>query len=163
VDTPNDMYGKTMSIPDDLLENWFELCTDVPMDEARALIAANPYEAKRRLARETTALYHSKESAEEAERFFKETFSQRNQVVEAEDASIPPDLLSDGVVPLANLIASLGMAKSNGNARDIIKQGGVSLDGDRVTDPFSKLPAADLDGKVLRVGKHRFKRLVLPR
>jgi len=159
VDTPNDMYGKTMSIPDKLLTNWFELCTDVPMDEALNEIAANPYEAKKRLAREIVALYHSAEDASEADRFFKETFSQRQQPVEAEVATIPVDLVVDGQVPLANLIGTLGMAKSNGNARDIIKQGGVSLDGVRIDDPFAKLPVEVLRGKVLKVGKHQFRQL----
>jgi tyrosyl-tRNA synthetase len=75
IDTPNDMFGKTMSIPDELLANWFELCTDVPMNEVRALTAAgkNPRDAKVRLAKEIVALYHSAEAAEEAERYFVET------------------------------------------------------------------------------------------
>lgn len=158
VDTPNDMYGKTMSIPDTLLENWFELCTDVPMPEARAAIAANPYEAKKRLAREIVTLYHSETAAQEADAYFRDTFSQRLQPIEAEEAAIPAEF--EAVVPLANLIAALGMAKSNGAARDLLKQGGVSLDGEKLNDPFVKLDRSDLVGKVLRVGKHQFRRLV---
>lgn len=160
VDTPNDMYGKTMSIPDELLENWFELCTDVPMPEAKSAIAANPYEAKKWLAREIVALYHSVAAGVEAEQYFSDTFSSRQQPVEAEEVSIPPDLVVDGVVPLANLIGALGLAKSNGNARDIIKQGGVSLDGEKVIDPFAKLAIGDLLGKTLKVGKIQFRKLV---
>lgn len=160
VDTPNDIYGKTMSIPDALLENWFELCTDVDMDEARQQAAASPYEAKKRLAKEITALYHSFEEAEKAADYFRDTFSQRQQPVEAEEAIVPPDLVLNGLVPLANLIAALGLAKSNGNARDIIKQGGVSLDGEKVGDPFAKLAVEDLSGRVLKVGKVHFRRLV---
>ncbi len=163
VDSPNDMYGKTMSIPDELLDNWFELCTDVPMAEARQAIMSNPYEAKKRLAREIVGLYHSVEEAEMADQFFKETFSQRQQVVEAEDAAIPHDLIADGVVALANLIASLGLAKSNGAARDLIKAGAVSLDAEKVMDPFAKLQAIELDGKILRVGRHQFRTLRLAR
>lgn len=159
VDTPNDIYGKTMSIPDELLTNWFELCTDVPMDEARAAIAANPYEAKKHLAREITALYHSVDDAAAAEQYFRDTFSQKQQPVEAEEVDIPADLVSDGVVPMANLIAALGLAKSNGNARDVIKQGGVSLDGDKLTDPFAKVPTEELRGKTLKVGKLHFRKL----
>lgn len=159
IDTPNDMYGKTMSIPDELLENWFELCTDVPMGEAREAISVNPYEAKKRLARAIVELYHSSEAAAEADQFFKETFSQRQTVVEAEAAQIPSEL-ADGLIPLANLIGALGLAKSNGAARDLIKAGGVSLDGEKFTDPFGKLPADQLVGKVLRVGKHQFRKIV---
>lgn len=163
IDTPNDMYGKTMSIPDELLENWFELCTDLPMEDARSLIAQNPYEAKKKLAREIVSLYHPSGAADEADRFFKETFSQRQVVVEAEEVAIPSDLVKDGSVPLANLVSMLGMAKSNGAARDLIKAGGVSLDGEKVTDPFAKLSLGELAGKVLRVGKHQFKKLASPR
>jgi len=162
VDTPRDMFGKTMSIPDALIANWFELCTDVPMDEVASLLAEgkNPRDAKVRLAKEIVALYHSVEAADEEERYFVETFSKRVQPVEAEEAEIPADLVVDGVVPLANLIATLGLAKSNGVARDLIKQGGVSLDGVKLDDPFAKLPVADMQGKILKVGKHQFRQLV---
>jgi len=160
VDPPNDMYGKTMSIPDHLLENWFELCTDVPMDEARALARSNPYEAKKRLAWEIVRLYHSGKEADGAAEYFAHTFSQREQPVDAPEVAIPEELSLDGAVPLAALIASLGLAKSNGAARDLMKQGAVSLDGERVSDPFTKMSPDDLRGKVLRVGKHHFRRIV---
>ncbi len=159
VDTPNDMYGKTMSIPDSILENWFELCTDVPMDEVRALAVANPYEAKKRLAREIVGLYHPAGAAEAAEAYFVSTFSKGEQPVEAEESAIPAELLAGGDVPLANLLASLGLAKSNANARDLIRAGAVSLEGEKLIDPFAKLGPDRLRGKVLRVGKHQFRRL----
>jgi tyrosyl-tRNA synthetase len=162
VDGPNDMYGKTMSIPDHLLENWFELCTDVPMEEARAAVAADPYEAKKRLAREIVGLYHSVKEAEEADRYFRETFSQRQQPVDAPDAAVPGELAQDGLVALAGLVAALGLAKSNGAARDLIKQGAVSLDGQKIDDPFARLALGDLGGRVLRVGKHQFRTLRTP-
>lgn len=159
IDTPNDMFGKTMSIPDELLANWFELCTDVPMDEVRALTAAgkNPRDAKVRLAKEIVALYHSAEAAEEAERYFVETFSKRTVVTDAEEAPIPADL--GDVVPLANLIGTLNLAKSNSAARDLIKAGAVSLGEEKQTDPMAKLPREELVGKILRVGKHQFRKL----
>jgi tyrosyl-tRNA synthetase len=162
IDTPNDMFGKTMSIPDSLIRNWFELCTDVPMAEVDAMLAEgkNPRDAKIRLAKEIVNLYHPAGAADEAERYFIETFSQRKEPVEAEEAAIPGDLEQDGQIPLANLIGALGLAASNGKARDLIKQGGVSLDGTKVDDPFAKLARADLVGRVLRVGKHQFRRLV---
>ncbi len=162
IDSPNDMFGKTMSIPDELIENWFELCTDVPMDEVKEMLAPgkNPRDAKVRLAKEIVALYHSPEASVEAENYFVETFSKRQQPVEAEEAAIPADLFADGVLPLANLIGALEMAKSNGAARDLIKAGAVSLDGEKVTDPFAKHSAEDLKGKVLKVGKHQFRKLV---
>lgn len=160
VDTPNDMFGKTMSIPDELIKNWFELCTDVPMDEVGAMLGEgkNPRDAKVRLGKEIVALYHGAEAAEDAERYFVETFSQRKQPVEAEEAAIPQDL-GDPLL-LAALIATLGMTKSNGAARDLIKAGAVSLDGEKVTDPAARLSVGDLQGKTLRVGKHQFRKLL---
>jgi len=160
VDEPNDMFGKTMSIPDELILNWFELCTDTPMTEARELVGGsfNPRDAKVRLAKEIVGLYHSSAAADEAEKYFVETFSKRQQPVDAPEASIPDDL--GDPLPLASLVSALGMAKSNGNARDLIKQGGVSLDEEKVGDPFAKIAREDLAGKVLRVGKHQFRKLV---
>jgi tyrosyl-tRNA synthetase len=162
VDAPNDMFGKTMSIPDELIRNWFELCTDVPLDEVRSLLGPekNPRDAKVRLAKEIVALYHSPEAAEEAERYFVETFSERKQPVEAEPAAIPAELVDDlKKVGLAALIAHLGLAKSNGEARRLMQAGAVSLDAERLTDPFLSMPVAQVRGKVLRVGKHQFRKL----
>lgn len=159
VDTPNDMFGKTMSIPDETIENWFELCTDVDMDEARSLLAPgkNPRDAKVRLAKEIVALYHSPEAADEAERYFIETFSKKQQPVEAEEIALPP--AEGNHYALAALIATLGLAKSNGAAKDLIKAGAVSLDGEKVSDIAARFVADDLVGKVLRVGKHQFRKL----
>ncbi|MBS1706837.1 MAG: tyrosine--tRNA ligase [Armatimonadetes bacterium] len=163
VDTPRDMYGKTMSIPDHLLENWFVLCTDVPLEEIKELVGAsqagtlNPRDAKRRLAKEIVTLYHSAQAAEEEDNYFIETFSKRNQPVEAEEASIPEDMVSEGQVALHVLIGRLGLAKSNGDAKKLIEAGAVSLDGEKATGLM--VPVADLKGKVLKVGKHQFRKL----
>lgn len=165
IDPPNEMYGKAMSIPDGIMENYFELATDVPMDEARLLCtqassgALNPRDVKRRLARELVALYHSPEQAQAADDYFIQTFSERKQPVDAESAEIPADAVSDGEVQIAGLIAALGLAKSNGEARRLIEGGGVSLDGVKVEDSRARVKVEDLRGKVLKVGKHQFRRL----
>ena len=162
VDAPNDMFGKTMSIPDGLISNWFELCTDVPLSEVQAILAKgnNPRDAKVRLAREIVALYYTPAAADEAERYFVQTFSQRKQPIEAEVAKIPNSAVGeDGKVALAALIAALGLAKSNGEARRLIQAGGVSLDGEKVTEGFASISPSELKGKTLRVGKHQFRKL----
>ncbi len=158
IDSPNDMFGKTMSIPDSLIENWFELCTDVPMTEVRAMLepGKNPRDAKVRLAREIVALYHSPEAGEDAERYFVETFSKRQVVVDAPDAELP----AGEEFGLASLIADLGLAKSNGAAKDLMKAGAVSLGEHKVTDPSVRFTRGELAGKILKVGKHQFRRLV---
>jgi tyrosyl-tRNA synthetase len=161
VDTPNDMYGKTMSIPDHLLENWFELCTDVPMAEVKTLMATtpNPRDVKRRLAMEIVGLYHGPEAAKEADNYFIETFSKRQQPAEAEEVSIPAEVVTDRAVSIPHLIAALNLAKSNGDARRLMQAGAVSLEGEKITDPVAKVALSQLDGKVLRVGKHHFLKL----
>jgi tyrosyl-tRNA synthetase len=163
-EAPNDIYGKTMSIPDELMENWFELCTDVPMDEVKSLISAsksgetNPRDVKRRLAKEIVGLYHGVEAADAADEYFVQTFSNRQQPVEAEEASIPAEALADGFVNLPALVVALGFAKSNGAVKDLIKAGAVSLDGEKVTE--LRLGADAVKGKVLKVGKHNFRKMI---
>lgn len=166
IDEPNDMYGKTMSIPDTLMPNWFELCTDVPLDEVRSLCAqaesgaVNPRDVKQRLAREIVALYHSPGAAAEADAYFVRTFSERKQPVEAEEAVIPAELVVDGSVTIAGLVASLGLAKSNSEARRLMQAGAVRLDEEKLSEPMAALAVDELKGKVLRVGKHQFRKLV---
>lgn len=158
VDTPNDMFGKTMSIPDELIANWFELCTDVPMDEVKEMLAEgkNPRDAKIRLAKEIVALYHSVEVADDAEQFFIETFSKRNQPVDA------PEFALSVSEPLSvvDIVVAVGAADSRGAAKKLVQAGAVSLEGEKVSDLGATFGASDLNEKVLRVGKKLFLKLV---
>lgn len=160
MDTPNDMFGKTMKIPDEIIANWFELCTDVPLVQVQDMLESgkNPRDAKIRLAREIVSLYHSPEAGAEAENFFVETFSQRKVVTEAEEAEIPADLVQDGMVSLPALIVGLGMAASNGKAKELISSGAVTIGGEKLTE--LRMTKNELLGKVLKVGKHQFKTLI---
>lgn len=159
-DSPNDMFGKTMSIPDELIANWFELCTDVPMERVKELSAEgkNPRDSKVELAKAIVALYHSDEAANEAERYFVETFSKRQTVTDAPEAAIPNDL--GDLVSIPALVAQLGLAKSNGAAKDLMKAGAISLDEEKLSDAGIRIPRQDLVGKILRVGKHQYRKLV---
>jgi len=154
------MFGKTMSIPDELIANWFELCTDVPMERVKELTAEgkNPRDAKVELAKAIVALYHSEDAANEAERYFVETFSKRQTVTEAPEAAIPNDL--GDLVSIPALVAQLGLAKSNGAAKDLMKAGAISLDEEKLSDAGIRVPRQDLVGKILRVGKHQYRKLV---
>lgn len=160
MDTPNDMFGKTMKIPDEIIANWFELCTDVPLAQVQDMLepGKNPRDAKIRLAREIVSLYHSPEAGAEAENFFVETFSQRKVVTEAEEAEIPADLVQDGMVSLPALIVGLGMVASNGKAKELISSGAVTIGGEKLTE--LRMTKNELLGKVLKVGKHQFKTLI---
>lgn len=163
IDTPRDMYGKTMSIPDSLIENWLVLCTDVPIDEIATLVkschdgSVNPRDVKRRLAREIVSLYHSAEAAEAEDNYFIETFSKKTQVGDAEEVKIPESCIHDGQIAMHALITTLGLAKSNSEAKSKIQQGGVALDADKVSDLL--MPIDQVVGRILRVGKHEFRRL----
>src|SRR5207253_4867918 len=94
--------------------------------------------------------YHSAEAAQAADNYFIQTFSQRQQPVEAEEASIPADCLAEGHINLPGLITALGFAKSNGQAKDLIKAGAVALDGEKVSE--LRIPEESAKGKVLKVG-----------
>lgn len=159
-DTPNDMFGKTMSIPDDLIGNWFELCTDVPLSEVAELTAEgqNSRNAKVRLAREIVALYHGEEAGAEAEQYFVDTFSKRQQPVEADEVTLPDAAVVDGFVSIPALIVELGLAKSNGAVKDLVKAGAIALDGEKVTD--LRMERDQILGRVLKVGKHAFRKIV---
>ncbi|HRJ27078.1 MAG TPA: tyrosine--tRNA ligase [Fimbriimonadaceae bacterium] len=168
IDSPRDIYGKTMSIPDELMANWFELCTDTPLDELREIVQAcesgqmNPRDAKRRLAQEIVALYHSREAAEAEDQYFLETFSQRSQPVDAPETAIPREVIQDGGLSVPGLVVALGLAKSNGQAKDLMKAGAVTLDGVKLDDLTQKLTVSEVEGKILKVGKHQFRKLVGP-
>jgi tyrosyl-tRNA synthetase len=167
-DPPDDMFGKVMSIPDDCIQQYFELCTDVPPDEIAQMVAEmrsgalNPRDAKRRLGREIVTLYHSAEAAQAADQTFLRVFStQRQQTREdyeavAEELAIPADL-HDKPVWISTALAQLGLAKSRGEATRLIKGGGVYLDERRLSDPQEEVELRP--GMLLRVGKRRVARL----
>ena len=155
-DEPNEMFGKTMSIPDELIESWFTLCTDVPLTEVADIIQGNPRDAKVRLAKEIVAIYHDAQAADLAEEYFVRTFSKREEPTDAPDAKLPE---GEDEILIATLIAKLGLTASAGEARRLIEGGGVSVGGEKITDPRTTKTADELDGKVLRVGKHKFRTL----
>jgi tyrosyl-tRNA synthetase len=159
-DDPNTMFGKTMSIPDETIANWFELCTDVPLSDVKEMMSEgkNPRDAKMRLGREIVALYHTDAEADAAVQFFIETFSQRKVVTDAEEATIPDSVIFDGMVSIPSLVVELGLAQSKGKAKDLLSAGAISLDLDKVTS--ASMARADMIGKTLKVGKKDFRKLV---
>lgn len=154
LDKPNDMFGKIMSIPDELIESYLVHCTRVPMEEVTEIMKAeNPRDAKVRLAKEIVVLYHGAEEATKAEEYFVNTFS-KGEIPE----DIPEAKAEEGM-KLVDLIVSLGFAESKSDARRKMEQGGVELGGERMTDGNSAL-SVDHAGKVLKVGKKDFVKIV---
>ncbi len=150
---PEEMYGKTMRIPDEQIAPWYDLLLG---EEPPA--GATPRDAKRALARRLVALYHGEAAGEAAEAAFDRIHVAHELPEEVEEAELRP---SNGTVHLPELIAEL-FGGSRSEARRKLAQGGVRLDGEPLgADPLD-LPAADLDGRVLQLGKRHFRRLRLP-
>jgi tyrosyl-tRNA synthetase len=145
---PGEMYGKTLSLPDAALGEWYSLLlgSSVPAD-------ASPRDAKRSLARALVERFHGPAAAAEAEAAFDRVFVSRELPSEIEEALVPVD---NGSVHLPELIAAV-FGGSRSEARRHLASGAVKLDGEPVSS--LDLPAATLDGRVLQVGKRRFRRL----
>ena len=160
---PKDMFGKAMSIPDEVMPMYYELATDVPMDEIRAIQqgikdgTVHPMDAKKRLAYEITRIYHSAEAAQAAREEFERVFSQREIPTDMPEVVVPADQFKEGKIWIVRLLIVAEMAKSNGEARRLVEQGGVTIDGERVADSSAELEIKD--GQILRAGKLRYGRL----
>ncbi len=173
-DEPNEMYGKVMSIRDELLLDYFELLTDVPDEEleefrkALATDSINPMELKKRLAFELVTQFHGAEAACGADTYFSKVFQREElpeemlEVVPEEGAEyvVSFEGLSDKNIPiimaLSRLLTHLNLVKSRAEARRLLAQGAIEIDGKKATDDISKVYV----GNVIRVGKHRFVKIV---
>lgn len=157
-----DMYGKVMSIPDHLMGKYFRLVTDVHPDEVDRIIDGlargdlHPGETKRRLAREVVSLYHDEAAAAAAQARFDRQF--RERAVPEDVAEF--DLGATDPWFLPTLLCETGLAASGSQARRLVSQGAVRLEGAPLREPTAELATADLDGRVLQAGKRRFVRLV---
>jgi tyrosyl-tRNA synthetase len=164
-DPPEEQFGRTMSIPDELIGPWFRLCTALPREDVdvieRGLAdgSLRPEEQKRRLAREIVARYHGPALADEAEARFDRVHREHEIPDDVPEVPIPAEAVGDDVVWLPRLLAALGMASSNADGRRLIEQGGVRLDGRPISDPDAELDPADLTGRVIQVGRRRFVRI----
>jgi tyrosyl-tRNA synthetase len=158
-DDPGDMFGKTMSIPDELMGQWFRLAADFDEDEVRRIEAEldagqlHPNAAKRLLARSIVSLYWGESNASEAESAFDHVFKEGGTPEDIDEFHLP----GDEEVHLASLIRDV-FGISGAQARRMIDQGAVRIDGEVVGTPEVEREA--LVGKVLRVGKRRFSLLV---
>jgi tyrosyl-tRNA synthetase len=162
---PDEMFGKLMRIPDELIGRYMLLCTEVGPDEIARMEAGladgslKPVEQKRRMAREIVDLYQGSGVGDQAEARFDLVHKEREIPDDVPDAAIPPGALRNGKVWLPKLMAELGLASSNSEARRLIEQGGVRLDGEPLTDPDAELDPGALARRVLQVGRRKFVRL----
>ena len=158
-EAPEEMYGKTLSIPDNLIMRYFELVTDVDLSELKEIAAklqdpaVNPRDIKRYLARTIVRMYHDEQAAARSEAHFDQVFVKKDIPDDIPEVAVGQDQMR-----IDDLVVFAGMAKSKGEARRLIQGGGVSLDGEKITDPFHTVRIKK--GQVLKVGKRRFARLV---
>ena len=159
-ETPDQMFGKVMSVSDDLMWRYYELLTDTSIDEINALKfksetgAENPRDLKVALAKAIIADFHTAQSADKAEEEFNRRFVQK----------AAPDEMDDFVLPaathrLVEILTTTGLAASKGEAKRLIEQGGVRVGGEKMTSPAAELAVAEGAEIVLQVGKLKFLRL----
>ncbi len=152
-DEPEEMYGKLMSVPDKLTVRYYELLTSAAPDELAAVKsgAMHPMEAKKRLARTIVAEYHGEDAARRAEQYFESKFQRREVPATAQVYRIAEDLW------ICELMKQLQFSSSNSEARRLVSQGAVRVDGRTITDVnFRFVPG---EHKVLEVGKRRVARI----
>jgi len=152
-DPPAEMYGKLMSLSDSLMFRYFELVTRVSDQEIGALRDLHPMDAKKRLARTVTAMYHGEAGAAEGEGHFSRVFQERKDPENVEQITLQAGR------PLWRVVKDAGFVVSSSEARRMVQQGAVEVDGSRMSDPNVTLaPGREY---FIRVGKRRFKRVIL--
>jgi tyrosyl-tRNA synthetase len=145
-DSPKDMFGKTMSIGDELMWKWYALLLGKTPGEIAELKKAHPMEAKKALAHAIVAQYHNATAADHACQDFEKQFSKKDLSEIAESLSVPA-----GEIWIVELVEKTGKFKSRGDIRRIIQQGGVTLDGQKITDDKTRVTVND--GQILKAGK----------
>lgn len=160
-ESPKEIYGKSLSIPDELIYSYFELATDVPNENLISIKKdlsnkeVNPRDIKRSLARKLVAMYHAQSLAEEAEREFDNIFVKKGLPDEIPEMEF--DFSNNGI-EILDLIVNVGFAPSKAEARRLVTQGGVTLDGEKITD--IKMEIKIEQPAVLKVGKRNFIKLM---
>ncbi|MBL4694483.1 tyrosine--tRNA ligase [Candidatus Gracilibacteria bacterium] len=157
-DTAKEMYGKTMSIPDNMITRYFELATDVETSAISEIAQSiekgdNPRDHKMHLAREIIALYHDKAAADQAEKEFIEIFANKGIPDEIEVREMPENKYN-----IVDLVAETELSTSKSEARRLVQGGGVRIDGEKVPDITSEIDISE--EKLLQVGKRKFLKVV---
>ena len=164
-ESPGEMFGKIMSIPDALITKYFTLLTDVPSSRVMEIgqgmehRSLNPRDAKADLAVDIVTRYHSLDAASQAKQEFSKVFSRREQPTEMPEVAVSAS--KDGKVDVVALLVEVKLAKTKNEARRLLTQGGVKLNGTTVKEPLLSLSAAR--GAVLQVGSRHFRKLVAER
>lgn len=159
----NEIYGKTMSVPDELMLKYYELATDISLEELEQLRVGlangtvHPRDAKMNLAKTFVRMFHGGEAAEEAENHFKTVFQQRALPTDIPEVTLDFSAYENGEANIVNLVFDLKLADSKGEARRSVQQGAVKVNEEKITDinAFVKLE----EGTVVQVGKRKFAKI----
>ncbi len=161
---PREIFGKVMSISDELMYLYYELVTDVPRTEIEGMRrgtkdgSVHPRDVKVRLAREICAQFHGKDTADAAEAEFRRIFVDKALPDEIPEFSIQDEDRTAGKIWIVKLMVTAGLAQSNGEARRLVRGGGVYFEGTRIDDENHEL-SLPVEG-VLKVGKRKFAKII---
>jgi len=164
-ESPQEMYGKAMSIPDNLMIRYFELVTDISLDEINKVKiglendSIHPRDVKKRLARNIVTLYHSQSAAMMAEEEFEKVFKNKLYPEEIKELILKKDDLKEGKIWLVKLVVLSGIVGNKSEARRIVEQGGVRINGEKVNDPNFDVTVEE--GMILKIGRLNFIKLVI--
>ncbi len=159
IDEPaNDMYGKSLSIPDELIYTYYELVTDIDTADLKLIeskIEKDPRNAKHDLAFTITRMYHGEDAAKAAREHFERTVIKKDIPDDAPEFSFEPG----STHRLMDIISEAALTSSNGETKRMMKQGGVSLDDEKITNPNHEVTFQAGDELALKVGKRKFAKL----
>jgi len=157
-ETPKEIYGKIMSVSDELMIKFYELLTDETAEEIKKA-KENPYLYKRELAAQIVARYHSKEAAEAASLEFEKVFSKSEIPTDIETYELPATELKDNKIWIVKLLTLSSLVPSSSEARRMIKQGAVKIDNVKIDNDKEEIEAKN--DLIVQIGKRKFKKIVL--
>ncbi|MEX2414873.1 MAG: tyrosine--tRNA ligase [Paenibacillaceae bacterium] len=162
---PNQIYGKAMSIPDELMLKYYELVTDITAEELTIITAGladgsiHPRDVKMKLGFTFVRMFHNEDAAREAEQHFITVFQQRALPTDIEETTLKLDQLENGSIRLIKLLVDLGLQSTNGEARRSIEQGAVRINEEKITDVNAIVVI--VEGDIIQVGKRKFAKIRL--
>ena len=164
-ESPQKMYGKVMSVPDKLMLKYFELVTDLSLEEIEKTKNGlenellHPRDVKKKLGREIVSLYHGQKAALLAEEEFEKVFKKKLFPEKIKKVFIGKSDLKEGKIWIINIILLSGLIESKGKIKRLIAQGGIKINGEKVNDPY--LDIAVEDGMVIKIGKLNFIKIAI--
>jgi tyrosyl-tRNA synthetase len=164
-ESPREMYGKTMSIADELMVRYFELVTPVTLEEIREIEkgikneSLHPRDVKMRLAREIVTIYHGAEAAHQAEDEFINIFQKKDLPDEVSEYKLNTNELEDGKIWLPKLLTLAGLVSGTSEGKRLVQQGAVKIDEEKFSDPNEKI--VPKHGMIIKAGKRKFAKILV--